>query len=122
MQNELSVTEQSFLYQMSDMLTIQEAKPTDSGGESLQMQFLTEEEANAADAMEWNSKLAYGAREEDLVTFLEASLPSTEHESTYSLAYIKCFVAKHLCLVTPLGSDHTCQVGVQKSRFLEDYW
>ena len=69
---ELTADEQSFLYQMSDMLSISHEK-ADGGGESLKMKFLTEEEANAADAVEWNSKLAYGAREEDLVTFLEAS-------------------------------------------------
>ena len=56
---------------MSDMLSVGNER-SDSGGASLQMKFLTEEEANAADAMEWNSKKAYGAREEDLVTFLEA--------------------------------------------------
>ena len=72
MQSDLTAAEQSFLYQMSDMLSISEAKTGDTGGQSLQMKFLTEEEANAADAMDWNSKLAYGAREEDLVTFLEA--------------------------------------------------
>lgn len=55
------------------MLSISNEK-SDNGGQSLQMKFLTEEEANAADAMEWNSKTAYGASEEDLVTFLEVRL------------------------------------------------
>jgi len=61
--------EKSFLYQMSDMLTI--SGVDDSGGESLLMPVLTEDEANAADAEDWNSRLAYGASEEDLVTFLQ---------------------------------------------------
>jgi hypothetical protein len=64
----LTKVERSFLYQMSDMLTI---SGMDSGGESLQLKVLTEEEANEADAQEWNSRLAYGASEEDLVTFLQ---------------------------------------------------
>lgn len=70
MQKELTAAEQSFLYQMSDMLSLSSEK-SDNGGQSLQMKFLTEEEANAADAIDWNSKRAYGASEEDLVTFLE---------------------------------------------------
>ena len=70
MQQELTANDKEFLYQMSDMLSVGNER-SDSGGASLQMKFLTEEEANAADAMEWNSKKAYGAREEDLVTFLE---------------------------------------------------
>ena len=70
MQQELTADDKDFLYQMSDMLSAGNER-SDSGGASLQMKFLTEEEANAADAMEWNSKKAYGAREEDLVTFLE---------------------------------------------------
>ena len=69
-QKGLSKVEKSFLYQMSDILTISGGS-TDSGGESLQMKVLTEEEANQADAEEWNSIRAYGASDEDMVTFLQ---------------------------------------------------
>lgn len=55
---------------MTDMLGVGNGA-VDRGGQRIQMKFLTEDEANAQDAEEYNSKTAYGAREEDLVTFLQ---------------------------------------------------
>ena len=57
---------------MSDLLALD--TNSDSGGESLKMMSLTEEEANAADAQEFNSLKAYGAAEGDMVTFLHVRL------------------------------------------------
>lgn len=67
----VTATEQKFMFQMTDMLAMSTGN-TDAGGESIQMKALTEDEANAQDAEEYNSKKAYGAREEDLVVFLQA--------------------------------------------------
>ena len=66
----LSATEKKFMFQMTDMLDMAHGQ-NDQGGASLKMDFLTEEEANALDAEEYNSLKAYGARDQDLVTFLQ---------------------------------------------------
>ena len=58
------------MFQMTDMLDMAHGQ-NDQGGASLKMDFLTEEEANAIDAEEYNSLKAYGARDHDLVTFLQ---------------------------------------------------
>lgn len=62
--------EQRLKFQMTDMLALQDGS-IDLGGASIKLATLSDAEADAQDATEFNAKQAYGAREEDLVTFIQ---------------------------------------------------